>query len=126
MPRTRPCLPSRSMTGGTISSRPMGPARRAAVAALLAAGLVGIGVPPAAAEWRLQAATGAAHSLTTPLSIEQHGFPELRIDAEYDNRPFDSAPYFMLRVSRRSGTAAWELQHLHHKIYLSNLPPEVE
>lgn len=104
----------------------MGSAPRAGAAAFLAAGLVGIAVSPAAAEWRLEAATGAARSLTTPLSIEQDGFAELHLDAEYDNRPFDGAPYFMLRISRRSGAAAWELQHLHHKIYLRNLPPEVE
>jgi hypothetical protein len=82
---------------------------------------------PACGEWSFQAATGFASSLETPLSIEQDGFAELRIDdAQYENRPFEGSPYFMLRIAYRRGAAAWELQHLHHKIYLDNRPAEVE
>jgi hypothetical protein len=78
------------------------------------------------AEWSFQAATGFGRSLETPLSIEQAGFPALRIDeARYENRPFEGSPYFMLRVAHRRGADAWELQHLHHKIYLDNRPAEV-
>lgn len=99
-------------------------ASRAPLAGAVLVALLGAG--SAAAEWAVQASAGFAKSLKTPLSIEQDGFPELRLDAQYDNRPFDGSPYFLLRVSRRSGSGAWELQHLHHKIYLHNRPPEVE
>lgn len=100
---------------------------RAAARAVVAAALLAwFDAASAAAEWAVQAASGFARSLETPLSIRQDGLAELRIDAQYGNRPFEGSPYFMLRVSRRRGAAAWELQHLHHKIYLSNRPAEVE
>jgi len=78
-----------------------------------------------ATDWTVTAGAGAARSLPTRLSIAQHGFPELRFSARYDNRPFESPPHWFLRIGRRSG-AAWEFQHLHHKLYLRNRPPEVE
>jgi hypothetical protein len=81
---------------------------------------------PARADWRGLAAAGTAASFHTPLSIRQDGFPELQVTADYANRPFDSAPYFMLRLEWHRERSAWELQHLHHKIYLENRPPEVE
>jgi hypothetical protein len=98
-------------------------ARRAVVG--LALGLLPVG-EGAATEWSLMAGAGAAQSLPAPLSIEQDGFPALDLTAHYDNRPFDSPPQWVLRISRRAGGGAWEFQHLHHKLYLSNRPPEVE
>lgn len=100
-----------------------GTARRALRATALATTLA---ATPAEAEWGALAASGAAASLTTSLSLRQDGFPELRLSARYANRPFDGAPYFMLRVARRTERGAWELQHLHHKLYLENRPAEVE
>lgn len=48
------------------------------------------------------------------------------MDAEWETRPFDDAPYYAARVALWSGRRGWELQLLHHKIYLTNGPPEVE
>lgn len=82
---------------------------------------------PAAAHagWRFTAATGFARSLPTRLTIDQAGFETLRLTARYGNRPFEMPLHWLLRVSR-GGESAWELQHLHHKLYLRNRPPEVE
>ena len=103
-------------------------ARRAAAVSGLAALILGLLSPSGAraADWKLTAATGAAHSFRTPLSIEQEGFPELRVSARYDNRPFETPIHWVLRLSLGRSGAAWELQHLHHKLYLRNRPPEVE
>src|SRR5262245_66075704 len=76
-----------------------------------------------AGQWSLMAGTGAAWSLPTSLAIEQQGFPKLELTAHYDNRPFDSPIQWVARVSLGTAAGAWELQFLHHKLYLSNLPP---
>lgn len=77
------------------------------------------------ADWSVQASTGTAHSFETRLSIRQEGFEALSLTASYETRPFEGAPYFAWRVARRTASGAWELQLLHHKLYLSNRPPEV-
>jgi hypothetical protein len=69
--------------------------------------------------------TGSALNFNTNLSIEQSGFAELSFDAEYETHPFEDAPYYGWRVSRRNSKGAWEIEFLHHKVYLQNNPPEV-
>ena len=68
--------------------------------------------------------TGSAKSFSTNLEIEQNAFPELEFDAEYETRPFEDAPYYGYRISRQSEKHGWELEFLHHKIYLTNSTPE--
>lgn len=116
--------------GGRSGEPPAGSRRRAGRGARLC--LVGCGlacgIAPAtrAADWTLSASTGAAWSFPTTLSIEQQGFPELRLSARYANRPFETPIHWVVRLSLRGNGGAWELQHLHHKLYLRNRPPEVE
>jgi hypothetical protein len=70
--------------------------------------------------------TGSAKSFTTNLEIEQTAFPKFEFDAEYETRPFEDAPYYGYRISRQDEKHAWELEFLHHKIYLTNNPPEIQ
>jgi hypothetical protein len=94
------------------------------LASLLAAAAI---LPPAAAEagWRLEAFTGTAHNFTTPLTLRQEGRPEFRMDARYDTRPFTGSPYDSVRLGWWRGSSGWELQVLHHKLYLANPSAEV-
>lgn len=94
------------------------------VAALLAAAAL-LSPPSAPAQWRLEALTGTAHNFTTPLTLKQEGLPEFRMDARYDTRPFTGSPYDSVRVGWWKGTSGWELQLLHHKLYLANPTDEV-
>ena len=80
---------------------------------------------PAGADWRIEAFTGTAHNFTTPLTVRQTGRPEIRVDARYDTRPFTGSPYYSARLGRWKGSAGWELQFLHHKLYLANPTEEV-
>jgi hypothetical protein len=80
----------------------------------------------AEADWNLELLTGSAHSFVTPLRIRQSGFPELRLDGRYDTKPFEGAPYVCARVGYWKGSGAWEVQLLHHKVYLNYTTPEVE
>ncbi len=73
----------------------------------------------------LEIRTGSALNFDTNLKIEQPPFPELSFDAEYETRPFEDAPYYGWRISRRNLKHSWEIEFLHHKIYLKNNPPEV-
>jgi hypothetical protein len=94
----------------------------------LAAGLLAAAalIPsPAAADWRIEAFTGTAGNFTTPLTVHQDGRPELRMDARYDTRPFTGSPYDSARIGWWKGSSGWELQLLHHKLYLANPTPEI-
>jgi hypothetical protein len=83
--------------------------------------------PPAAADaqWRLEAFTGTGHNFTTPLTVHQPGLTDFRMDARYDTRPFTGSPYYSARMGWWRGSSGWELQFLHHKLYLANPSAEV-
>ena len=85
-----------------------------------------ISVVHAESIWRVEIQTGSAHSFDTTLSIDQTSGPSFEFSADYETRPFTSAPYSDWRVSRWVGEAGWELEFLHHKIYLKNTPPGIE
>lgn len=70
--------------------------------------------------------TGSAKSFSTNLEIEQSSFPKFEFDADYETRPFEDAPYYGYRISRQNKKHAWEVEFLHHKIYLTNNPPEIQ
>jgi hypothetical protein len=85
-----------------------------------------LALPPAAiAQWRLEAFTGTAHNFTTALTVRQQGFPDFQMDARYDTRPFTGSPYDSVRLAWWRGSSGWELQFLHHKLYLANPSDEV-
>jgi hypothetical protein len=70
--------------------------------------------------------TGTALNLSAPLTIRQVGDPELHWTAHYDTRPFRFPFYYLLRIALLRGRSAWELQLIHHKLYLTNPVPEVQ
>ncbi len=76
--------------------------------------------------WRMETALGAAHSFGSTLSVEQAGFPPLEIEAEWENRSFESPLYYGLRVAREDARGAWALRFVHLKVHLVNPTPEVE
>jgi hypothetical protein len=69
---------------------------------------------------------GSAKSFSTNLEIEQSSFPKFEFNADYKTRPFEDAPYYGYRISRQNNKHAWEVEFLHHKIYLTNNPPEIQ
>ncbi len=85
---------------------------------------------PASAEkkWSFELGTGGAYNFDTNLVIDP-GNGEKREDftAQYDNRPFEDAPYYMIRVGMWGGDGnAWELELIHHKLYLTNPPDSIQ
>jgi hypothetical protein len=79
----------------------------------------------AAGGWAFQASAGAAVNLETPLTVRQAGEPDLDLDGDYETRPFESPLYYMLRAGRWRGSAGWEIELIHHKLFLRDPPPEI-
>jgi hypothetical protein len=90
-------------------------------------GLLTAAPMPAQAQWAVEGFLGSARSARSTLTIRQSGFPTLQFAASYDTRPWAQAPYYGVRVSRwwPSGWGVFG-DNLHHKLYLSNNPPEVQ
>lgn len=64
---------------------------------------------------------GDAHNFDTRLKIQQEGFARA-LTADYKTRGFDMPLYYSGRMAHWNGDRAWELQLIHHKLYLTNPP----
>lgn len=101
------------------------------VMGLLMVGIWLLATLPAMAEekpqWIVQIGTGTAYNFKTPLHIEQDGEEDIDVNAQYETRAWSTvAPYYNLKIGRWKGDHAWEFESLHHKLYLSNKPNEVQ
>lgn len=76
--------------------------------------------------WSLEIFGGSALSVPTRLRIEQEGEQDLRLTARYATRPWSGAPYYAYRIGRHSASRGWELELVHHKLYLRDPPSEVQ
>jgi len=74
--------------------------------------------------WSFETFLGDAYNFHSRLKIDQESFRR-ELTADYDTRGFQTPLYYSMRVARRQGDGAWELQHIHHKIYLRNPPAGV-
>ena len=82
-----------------------------------------------AQRFTVEALGGTAYNLPTPLTVSQSGYPDIRFSAHYDTKPFGPYyPYYSWRATlwNREGTEAWELTQVHHRLFLSNNPPEIQ
>ena len=73
--------------------------------------------------------TGSAYNVPTPLTIRQEGYPDIRMTAHYQTKPFGPfAPYYSWRVNvwNDARTAAWEVQQVHHRLFLQNTTADVQ
>jgi hypothetical protein len=78
------------------------------------------------AGWSFQVSVGLPFDLPLPLTIDQRGESPLRVRARWETRPFESPLYLDLRIARWDGRGEWSLDVLHHKLYLTNPPAEVQ
>jgi hypothetical protein len=81
---------------------------------------------PGKADWTFTVSSGSAYSFYTPIVIHQSGYPDLRIDGRCWTEPFADVPYYDLRLSGDVAGSRWEIELIHHKLYLQNRPPEVQ
>jgi hypothetical protein len=90
---------------------------------LLAPGLAG---DVARAQHSAELLLGGPLNAPASLSIEQDGENSIELDAEYETRPFEFPLYYAWRIARDEGNGRWELQFIHHKLYLENKTDEVQ
>lgn len=76
--------------------------------------------------WALEIGGTVPLNVSLPLLIRQSGQPDISLAASYSSRPFEVPICWIWRIGRWSGDAGWELQAIHHKLFLDNGPPEVE
>ena len=70
---------------------------------------------------------GSAYNLPTPLTVRQSGYPDIYLWADYDTKPFGPyTPYYVWRASLWDKDEAWEFEQVHHRIFLTNPPPEIQ
>ncbi|MFD2513306.1 hypothetical protein ACFSRY_05465 [Pontibacter locisalis] len=76
--------------------------------------------------WSATVAGGAVKNFRTPLTIQQSDAEAIKLDADFVSRPFSPPVYYDIRVSTLNQRKGWELKFTHHKLILTNLPPEVQ
>ena len=75
----------------------------------------------AESNWTFELFGGTGLNIPLPLVIEEDGGETIEIDsAHYSTKPLDGSPYYAWRVGRWENNKAWELELVHHKIYLDN------
>jgi hypothetical protein len=78
------------------------------------------------ATWTGEFLFGGALNADSGLRITQTGYPDLDFDASWETRAFEQPVYWALRFGREGERHGWAVELHHHKIYLTNGPPEVE
>jgi hypothetical protein len=73
-----------------------------------------------------QAFGGVPVNIPTTLTITRDGEPDIVHDAHWESRPLEQPIYWALRVRWQRANDGFELQLLHHKMYLENPPPTIE
>ena len=69
--------------------------------------------------------TGLPYNLSLPLKISQAGEPDLYLTAKFNSQPFNIPIFWVWRISYWNDNSAWELEAVHHKLFLANKPAEV-
>src|SRR5260221_14476355 len=83
----------------------------------------------AAQTFTFEALGGSAYNAPTPLTVRQTGYPDIRLSAHYDTKPFGPYyPYYSWRASfwNPEHDSAWEITQIHHRLFLANNPPEIQ
>ena len=81
----------------------------------------------AESDWTFEFFGGTGLNIPLPLRIEQAGGTDIIIEsAEYSTRPLEGAPYYAYRFGKWDNNKAWEIQLVHHKIYLENENPRID
>ena len=74
----------------------------------------------------LQVFGGAPLNFSTTLKITQQGEPEISHSASWESRPWEQPSYWALRLRWQREHDGFEVQFLHHKMYLKEPPATVQ
>ena len=76
--------------------------------------------------WSFEIHGGIPYNIPSSLVIKQDNEPDIRLSARYRSEPFVSPGYYLLRAGRWKEGSAWEVEFVHHKLFLDNMPAEVQ
>jgi len=76
--------------------------------------------------WSMELMGAGVYNVPMPLRISQQGFPDIQLTARYSSEPFVLPVYYDGRISRWEEDRSWEMEFIHHKLYLDNTGPEVQ
>jgi hypothetical protein len=74
----------------------------------------------------LSVAAGVQHNVPMRLVIRQADAPDVKLVARYETRPLAEVPYCDIKLGIERCGSGWELELVHHKLYLANRPLEVD
>jgi hypothetical protein len=69
---------------------------------------------------------GTSKNFNAQLEVTQAGEPTLDFAASYESRSFEYPLYYAIRLAWQRETFGVELQLVHHKLYLSDPPAEIQ
>ena len=70
--------------------------------------------------------TGLPYNIPLPLNISQSGESDLHLIAKFNSEPFTIPIFWVWRISYWNGNTSWEFEAVHHKIFLTNKPTEIQ
>ena len=74
----------------------------------------------------IEIGTGLPYNLPLPLTIRQSGEGTYHLTAQYNSRPFEIPIFWDWHIGYWSGSSGWELEAIHHKLFLANKPADVQ
>jgi hypothetical protein len=80
----------------------------------------------AQARWTFELHGGAVFNVPMSLQIKQQTYPDIKLLARYNTEGFTLPVYWDLRFGRWKSARLWEVELIHHKLYLDNTTPEVQ
>lgn len=76
--------------------------------------------------WACEMHCGEVYNVPMPLIIRQQGYPDIKFQALFSTEAFTPPIFWDGRISRWQNGKSWELEVIHHKLYLDNTSPEVQ
>jgi hypothetical protein len=83
-------------------------------------------VTQAQSQWTFEFQSGGAYNAPMPLKISQQGYPNIKLTANYHTEALTLPVYMDVRLGRWQNHRSWELEFIHHKLYLDNTTSEVQ
>jgi hypothetical protein len=78
------------------------------------------------ARWSFEALIGDAYNLDSRTRVRQEAVGHVSLEGDYETRGLEGPLHYAWRISRWNDDKAWELQLLHHKLYLQDPPNPIE
>jgi hypothetical protein len=94
---------------------------------IISAGWLSISSNAAGEDFTFEIMGGDAYNFPIPLTVHQNGYPDINLTAQYDTKPYSAyAPYYAWQMTFWDKDEGWEFGQVHHKMFLTDPPPEIQ